>query len=52
MDYTIDKLRQVHNDGWLGDLHTLVLMDDTVVLSENRASLLKKLHVLHAAVLI
>ena len=49
MDYTIDKLRQVDNDGWLGDLHTRLLMDDTVVLSANRASLLEKLHVLHAA---
>ena len=49
MFFTIDKLRQVDNDGWLGDLHTLLLMDNTVVLSANRTSLLEKLHVLHAA---
>ena len=46
IDYTIDKLRTLGPDGWLQDLHTLLLMDHTAVVASSRTSMERKLHVL------
>ena len=44
----VDKMvrlikESVHNDGFLGRLHVLLLMDDTVILATSREKCLKKL---------
>ena len=46
---TIEKLREVGEDGFLGNLHSLLFMDDTVILATSRASMEKKLRILHHA---
>ena len=40
IDCTIEALSTSGADGWLGDIHTLLLMDDTVLFDTNRARVL------------
>ena len=42
-------MNTVPNDGWLGKLHTILLMDDTAVLTTTRESMMSKLTLLNAA---
>ena len=46
IDHTIDKIRQLANNGWLSALHILLLMDDTVLLATTRRRMQEKLVVL------
>ena len=41
---TIDAIGSLGNDGWLGSLHGLILMVDTVLLATSRHMMEKKLH--------
>ena len=43
---TIRKLNELGPDGFLGNLHSLLLMDDTVILATSRDGILQKLKVL------
>ena len=43
---TIDSLHRLGADDWLGDLHALLLMDDTVLLATSRQQMAAKLAVL------
>ena len=43
---TIRKLNELGPDGFLGDLHSLLLMDDTVIFATSRTSLRRKLETL------
>ena len=49
IDYTIEKMREIADDGWLMALHMLLLMDDTAVLATTRERMQFKLHVLQSA---
>ena len=50
LDATVDAINSYGPDGWLGCLHTLLLMDDTVIFATSRASLKAKLLLLkHSA---
>ena len=49
IDYTINKMREIADDGWLAALHMLLLMDDTAVLATSRERMLQKLLVLQRA---
>ena len=49
IDYTIEKMREIADDGWLLALHMLLLMDDTVVLATSRQRMREKLLVLQRA---
>ena len=49
IDYTIEKIRELGDDGWLRALHILLLMDDTALLATCRARMQKKLRVLYLA---
>ena len=40
---TIDAISSVGHDDWLGDIHSLLLMDDTVVLATSREMMTAKL---------
>jgi hypothetical protein len=42
IDPTIDAINSEGPDGWLENLHTLLLMDDTVVFATSRTKLIKK----------
>ena len=46
IDATITAVCALGPDGWLENLHILLLMDDTVIFATSRASLLAKLRVL------
>ena len=46
IDPTIQALKQIGPDDFLGDLHSILLMDDTVVLATSRTMMKKKLEVL------
>ena len=46
IDTTIQALRQVGPDDFLGNLHSILLMDDTVVLATSRSMMNKKLEIL------
>ena len=43
LDATVEAIKSYGPDGWLGCLHTLLLMDDTVIFATSRASLEAKL---------
>lgn len=43
---TIRKLNELGPDGFLGNLHSLLLMDDTVIFATSRSSMLRKLETL------
>ena len=43
---TIRELNKLGPDGFLGGLHSLLLMDDTVILATSRSSMLQKLNTL------
>ncbi len=43
---TIDAIATSGPDGWLSNLHTLLLMDDTVILATSRKQMHKKLKLL------
>ena len=43
VESTIEAVSSGGPDGWLGDLHSLLLMDDTAVLATSRESMLRKL---------
>ena len=46
---TIQKLKEFGEDGFLGNLHSLLFMDDTVILATSREAVAKKLHILYRA---
>ena len=46
IDVTIQALKQLGPDNFLGDLHSILLMDDTVVLATSRIQMVKKLDIL------
>ena len=46
---TIEAIKNLGPDNWLGDLHTLLLMDDTVILASSREQMEAKLCALKAA---
>ena len=43
---TIEKVNEFGTDGWLGETHILLLMDDTAVVASSRDALTKKLEAL------
>jgi len=43
IDPTIDAVKSSGPDSWLGDIHILLLMDDTVVLASSREKMTQKL---------
>lgn len=43
IDETVRAMRPIPNDDWLGDLHILLLMDDTAIFATSRRSLSDKL---------
>ena len=49
IDPTVDAVNTCGNDDWLGNLHILLLMDDTVVFASSRATLCQKLDLLKRA---
>ena len=49
IDETIKAVNQAPDDGWLGKIHTLLLMDDTVIFSTSRESMEMKLRLLKDA---
>jgi len=49
IDPTIDAVNACGTDNWLGNLHTLLLMDDTVVFASSRTTLCHKLNLLKRA---
>ena len=48
VESTIDAVSSYGPDGWLGDLHSLLLMDDTAILATSRESMTRKLAALKA----
>ena len=46
IDSTIEAMASFSPDGWLGNLHTLLFMDDTVIFATSRGNLHKKLFLL------
>ena len=50
IDPTIDAVKTSEPDGWLEDIHILLLMDDTVILASSRESMEAKLAKLKASV--
>ena len=46
IDSTIEAIESFGPDGWLGNLHTLLFMDDTVIFTTSRGNLHKKLFLL------
>ena len=48
VESTIEAVSSSGPDGWLGNLHSLLLMDDTAVLATSRESMLRKLTALKA----
>ena len=49
LDHTIDVVNQCEPDDWLGSLHMLLFMDDTVLLATSRQQMEKKLRALKSA---
>ena len=50
LDSLVKKMSYIENDGFLEDLHLLLLMDDSVVLATSKETLIKKLEVLNTFV--
>lgn len=50
VDVVVENVKAVEDDDWLGNLHLLLLMDDTVVLSTSRPAMEEKLSRLHDSV--
>ena len=46
---TIQKVKEFGEDGFLGNLHSLLFMDDTVILATSREAMTKKLELLYRA---
>ena len=46
IDETVQAVSQAGPDDWLGDLHLLLFMDDTVIFSSTREKLEEKLYLL------